>query len=435
MTVVLDIESLDLEGRGVAHREGKVIFVEGALPGERIEAKPGRNRKTYELATLVRVIKTSPQRVEPACPHFGNCGGCAMQHLAPAAQVAVKQRVLEDALGHIGTVSGYTVLPPLHGPDWHYRYRARLSARLVLKKGGMLVGFREKRSSYVADMQECRVLPRRVSDLLLPLRELLGGLSRPDRLPQIELAMGDDVLVLTLRHMEPLTDEDIRKLSDFGTAHDVCWWLQPKGPDSVHPLHREDADKLAYALPEFGLRMAYKPTDFTQVNHQLNRTMVSRALRLLQVEGHHRVADMFCGLGNFSLPLATQAAQVLGVEGSETLTRRAQEAAQANGLAGKAEFMPCNLFEIDARWLRERGRFDRMLIDPPREGAEALAVALAELAPQERPQRIVYVSCNPATLARDTAIMTHRGGYRLLAAGVMNMFPHTAHVESIAVFE
>ena len=435
MTVVLDIESLDLEGRGVARRDGKVVFVEGALPGERIEAQPGRNRKTYELANLTRVLKPSSQRVEPACPHFGVCGGCAMQHLATTAQVAVKQRVLEDALNHIGSVSGYTVLPPLYGPDWHYRYRARLSARLVPKKGGMLVGFREKRSSYVADMRECRVLPRKVSDMLVPLRELLGGLSRPDRLPQIELAMGDDVTVLTLRHMEPLTEDDIRQLSEFGVAHGVSWWLQPKGPDTVHPLHREDADKLAYGLPEFGLRMAYKPTDFTQVNHQLNRTMVSRALRLLQVEGHHRVADMFCGLGNFSLPLATQAAQVLGVEGSETLTRRAQEAAQANGLAGKTAFMPCNLFEIDAQWLRERGHFDRMLIDPPREGAEALSVALSELALEERPKRIVYVSCNPATLARDAAIMVHRGGYRLVAAGVMNMFPHTAHVESIAVFE
>ena len=435
MTVVLDIESLDLEGRGVARRDGKVIFVDGALPGERIEAQPGRNRKTYELANLTRVITPSSQRVEPACPHFGVCGGCAMQHLAPTAQVAAKQRVLEDALSHIGSVSGYTVLPPLYGPDWQYRYRARLSVRLVPKKGGVLVGFREKRSSYVADISECRVLPRKVSNLLLPLRELLGGMSTPDRLPQIELAMGDEVTVLTLRHMEPLTDDDIRKLSEFGVTHDVCWWLQPKGPDTVHPLHREDVDKLAYALPEFGLRMAYKPTDFTQVNHQLNRTMVSRALRLLQVESHHRVADMFCGLGNFSLPLATQAAQVLGVEGSETLTRRALEAAQANGLADKANFMPCNLFEIDAQWLRERGHFDRMLIDPPREGAEALSTALSELAPEERPKRIVYVSCNPASLARDAAIMVHRGGYRLLAAGVMNMFPHTAHVESIAVFE
>ncbi len=435
MTVVLDIESLDLEGRGVAHREGKVIFVTGALPGERIEAQPGRSKKNYELASMVRVLTPSSQRVEPACPHFGTCGGCAIQHLSPAAQVAVKQRVLEDALEHIGRVADYTVLPPLHGPNWHYRYRARLSTRFVRKKGGVLVGFREKRGAYVADMQECRVLPKQVSDLLMPLRELLGGLSTPDRLPQIELAMGDDLIVLNLRHMEALTDEDKRKLAEFGAARGVSWWLQPKGPDSVHPLQAEDAEKLAYSMPEFGLRMAFKPTDFTQVNHQLNRTMVSRALRLLQVESHHRVADMFCGLGNFSLPLATQAAYVLGVEGSETLTRRAQEAAQANGLAEKAEFMPCNLFEIDAEWLRARGHFDRMLIDPPREGAEALVTALSALAPAERPKRIVYVSCNPATLARDTAIMTEQGGYRLLAAGVMNMFPHTAHVESIAVFE
>jgi len=323
----------------------------------------------------------------------------------------------------------------MHGANWHYRYRARLSARLVLKKGGMLVGFHEKRSSYVADIRECWILPRKVSDLLLPLRELLGSLSRPDRLPQIELAAGDDETTLTLRHMEPLLEADIQKLSRFGKAHGISWWLQPKGPDSVHPLNREDEDKLAYLLPEFGLRMAYRPTDFTQVNPALNRAMVSRAVQWLDVQAHHRVADFFCGLGNFSLPLATRAAQVVGVEGSAALTQRAQAAAQANNLAHKTRFLTCNLFEVDAHWLREQGKFERMLLDPPREGAEALALALAELTPAERPGRMVYVSCNPATLARDAAILVHRGGWRLRAAGILNMFPHTAHVESMAVFE
>jgi len=445
----LHIDSLDGQGRGVARRDGKVIFVEGGLPGEDVQAQPLRSRKSHELATLTQVIKASAQRVTPVCAHFGVCGGCAMQHLQPQAQVAVKQRVLEDALARIGGIdpaAGYTLLPPMHGPNWHYRHRARLSARLVLKKGGMLVGFHEKRSSYVADMRECWILPRKVSDLLLPLRQLLGSLSQPDRLPQIELAVGedhvdenrttgDDVITLTLRHMEPLTDADIVKLSAFGAAHDIHWWLQPKGPDSVHPLHDEDADKLAYYLPEFGLRMAYRPTDFTQVNPALNRALVSRAVQLLQVQAHHRVADLFCGLGNFSLPLASCAAQVVGVEGSATLTRRAQAAAQANGLAHNTCFLSCNLFEVDIHWLREQGRFDRMLLDPPREGAEALALALAELTAEERPERLVYVSCNPATLARDTAILVHRGGWRLSATGVLNMFPHTAHVESIAVFE
>jgi len=443
MTVNADtlyIESLDLEGRGVARRDGKVVFVDGGLPGETVQAQSLRSRKSHELAKLAHVITASPQRVTNTCPHFGVCGGCAMQHLQPQAQVAVKQRVLEDALARIGAVSGYTVLPAMHGANWHYRYRARLSARLVLKKGGMLVGFHEKRSSYVADIRQCWILPRKVSDLLLPLRELLGSLSQPDRLPQIELAVGegttaDEVTTLTLRHMEPLTDADIQKLSRFGKTHGISWWLQPKGPDSVHPLNREDEDKLAYLLPEFGLRMAYRPTDFTQVNPALNRAMVSRAVQWLDVQAHHRVADFFCGLGNFSLPLATRAAQVAGIEGSATLTRRAQAAAQANGLAHKTCFLTCNLFEVDARWLREQGKFERMLIDPPREGAEALALALSELTGEERPSRMVYVSCNPATLARDTAILVHRGGWRLRAAGILNMFPHTAHVESMAVFE
>jgi len=449
--MLLDIESLDGEGRGVARHDGKVVFVEGGLPGERVQAMALRSRKNHELAKLTRVLKPSPQRVADTCPHFGTCGGCAMQHLHPQAQVAVKQRVLEDALARIGGLGGgagdgaggWTVLSPLHGPSWHYRWRARLSARLVPKKGGMLVGFHEKRSSYVADIRECRILPRKVSDLLLPLRALLGSLSCPDRLPQIELAagercgddVGEDITVLILRHMEPLTTEDIQKLSDFGSAHAISWWLQPKGPDSAHPLHRQDENRLAYHLPEFGLRMAYRPTDFTQINPALNRVMVSRALQLLHVQPQHRVADFFCGLGNFSLPLATRTAQVLGVEGSEALTQRAQAAAQANGLSHNTRFLTRNLFEVDAHWLREQGRFDRMLIDPPREGAEALALALAELAPDERPGRMVYVSCNPATLARDTAILVHRGGWQLQAAGILNMFPHTAHVESIAVFE
>src|SRR5690554_6301658 len=432
---VLEIESLDLEARGIAHRDGKVIFVEGALPGERVEATTVRRKPSYEKARTERVIRASSQRVTPVCPHFGVCGGCAMQHLDPQAQVAIKQRALEDAFGHIGKLKPATVLPPMHGPTYGYRYRARLSVRLVPRKGGVLVGFRERHSSYVADMSQCLVMPRHVSDMLVPLRRMVESLSRPDRIPQIEVAVGDRTTALVLRHMETLTDRDIGILREFAKQWGISWWLQPKGPETVHLLDRADAGLLAYTLPEFGLRMEYKPTDFTQVNPYINRSLVSRALSLLGVQEDDRVADLFCGLGNFTLPLATRVREVVGVEGSSTLTERALESARAHGLHEKTRFSTLNLFEVDVEWLRKLGRFDRMLIDPPREGAEAVARALAALSDEERPVRIVYVSCNPATLARDAAILKHKGGYVLQAAGVVNMFPHTGHVESIAVFE
>ncbi|AZY49308.1 23S rRNA (uracil(1939)-C(5))-methyltransferase RlmD [Bordetella avium] len=432
---VLKIESLDLEARGIARRDGKVVFVEGALPGERVYAATVRRKPSYEIARVETVLTPSSQRVEPRCPHFGVCGGCAMQHLEPTSQVAIKQRALEDTFWHVGKIRPQRVLPPLHGPTWGYRYRARLSVRVVPKKGGVLVGFHERKSSYVADMRECHVLPRHVSDLLLPLRAMIAALSRPERIPQIEVALGEGVTALVLRHIEPLNDHDITVLRDFAARHNVQWWLQSKGPDTVHPLDPAHGDTLAYTMPEFGLRMPYRPTDFTQVNHAINRSMVSRALKLLEVQPTDRVADLFCGLGNFTLPLATQGREAVGVEGSKALTDRALEAAARHGLEGRTRFATLNLFEVDVSWLRGLGYFDRMLIDPPREGAHAVAQALSQLTPAERPRRIVYVSCNPATLARDAAIMVHEGGYVLKAAGVINMFPHTGHVESIAVFE
>lgn len=433
MQETLDIESLDMEARGVAHREGKVVFVEGALPGERVVARPLKTRPSYEVAEVERVLSASTQRVLPRCRHFGVCGGCAMQHLEPAAQVAVKQRVLEDAFAHIGKLKPATMLAPLQGPAWGYRFRARLSVRVVPSQGGVLIGFRERKSSFVADIRECHVLPAHVSHLLEPLHVLVAGLSAPDRVPQIELAVGDQVTVLVLRHLTPLKRQDIELLRGFGEQHGISWWLQPGGPETAHPLVRGDDSRLAYLLPAYGLRMPYRPTDFTQVNHALNRVLVVRALALLQCQPQDRVADLFCGLGNFSLPLASCSREVVGVEGSSALTERARLAAAQHGLADKAHFQTLNLFEIDVHWLRSLGYFDRMLIDPPRDGAQALAEALTALLPAERPRRIVYVSCNPATLARDVAIMTRKGGYRLEQAGVINMFPHTAHVESIAV--
>lgn len=428
------IESLDLEGRGIAHRDGKVVFVEGALPFETVRAEKLRSKNNYDTARIVKVLKSSSTRVKPRCEYYGVCGGCAMQHLNPRAQVAIKQRVLEDALARIGRVTPDTLLRPIMGSTWHYRYRARLSARAVAKKGTVLVGFHEKNPRYIADMTSCQVLPRHVSDVLPALRELIDRLSIRDRMPQIEVAVGQENTVLVLRNMHALTAEDEGLIRAFADAHRVDMWLQPKGPETVQPFYPQ-RENLYYDLPEFGVRMPYRPTDFTQVNFGINRVLVGRAVRLLDIQTHERVADFFCGLGNFTLPLATQASHVIGVEGSEQLNQRARQNAEFNHLTDKTEFHCRNLFEVTADDLRSLGRLDKYLIDPPREGAAALCEALGELKPSERPQRIVYVSCNPGSLARDAGILVEKAGYRLTHAGVVNMFPHTAHVESMAVFE
>lgn len=438
----LEVESLDLEAQGVARRaDGKVVFIEGALPGERVQVQVSRRKNAWEQGPISALARESAQRVKPACPHFGlhpgACGGCKMQHLHPAAQVAVKARVLEDNLLHLAKVRPERLLRSLHGPAWGYRYRARLSVRFVAKKNTVLIGFHERKSRYVADMQVCPVLDPAVSAMLMPLRELIGAMDQRDRLPQIELAAGDEVVALVLRHLAPLSRADADRLRAFGRTHGVQWWLQPGGPDTVHLLD-DGGPVLAYGLPEFGVTMPFKPTDFTQVNPQINRVLVQRAVRLLGVESGHRVIDWFCGLGNFTLPLATLAREVLGIEGSEALVQRARGNARANGLAANTRFEAQNLFEIGPADLERHGPAERWLVDPPREGAFALAKAVGEVhaaGGAGLPGRIVYVSCNPATLARDAGLLVHQGGYRCTAAGVVNMFPHTAHVESIAVFD
>ena len=406
--------------------------------------------------------RESSLRVAPRCPHFGlhqgACGGCKMQHLEASAQVAVKQRALEDNLWHLGKVRPEVILRAIEGPAWGYRYRARLSVRYVQKKNEVLIGFHERKSRYVADMRECHVLPPHVSALLLPLRALIMGLEARETCPQIELAAGDEITALVLRHLEPLSDGDRQQLRDFGARHGIQWWLQPKGPDTVHRLE-EGGPPLAYALPEFGIAMPFKPTDFTQVNPHINRVLVTRALRLLDARKDERVIDWFCGLGNFTLPIATQAGQVLGVEGSAALVARARQNCEQNQASAPAhqalaatEFAARNLFDMTAAQLVADGTADRWLVDPPREGAFALVKALAAIHQArigaedaeplppgaegwQPPRRIVYVSCNPATLARDAGLLVHQAGYRCSAAGVVNMFPHTAHVESMAVFD
>jgi len=428
------IESLDHEGRGVAHVEGKAIFIEGALTGEEVMYTSFRRKPNFENAYADAILKATSQRVTPGCPHFGVCGGCSMQHMDAVAQAAAKQRVLEDAFWHISRLKPETVLSPIVGPAWGYRRRARLTVRKVEKKGGVLVGFHEKRSSFVAVMDSCAVLPAPISALLPKLRALVGSLSIPDRLPQIEVAVGDTPAALVLRILEALTPDDEAKLRAFADRHDVHIYLQTGGPDTATIFHPPEAPWPAYRLPDFAIEMRFRPTDFTQVNHDVNRVLVRRALGLLAVQPGERVADMFCGLGNFTLPLARVGAQVVGVEGSAPLIARAKENAVANGLAERVEYHVANLFTATPESLAAWGRFDKMLIDPPREGAMELIKALG--APGESgPSRIVYVSCNPATLARDAAVLVNEKGYRLAAAGIANMFPHTSHVESIALFE
>jgi 23S rRNA (uracil1939-C5)-methyltransferase len=425
------IESLDHEGRGVARQDGKTLFVEGALPGGRVTFSSYRRKPNYELATAGRIIKPSSLRIEPRCRHFGICGGCSMQHLDAPGQAAAKQRVLEDAFWHIGRLRPETVYPAIQGSAWAYRSRARLSVRLVPKKGGVLVGFHEKRSSYIADMDSCEVLPSAVSKLLPLLRRLVGALSVADQLPQIEVAVGDAVTVLVLRILQPLTPSDEAQLRRFAEEHGIQFWLQPGGPDSAHPFHPAEAPALGYALPDFDLQLRFRPNEFTQVNQGINRMLLRRAMHLLQPRPGERIGDLFCGLGNFTLPIARSGAYAFGVEGSQALVRRAEENAALNGLSGLVGFSVANLFEAKPELLAGWGRLDKWLIDPPREGAIELVKAIGE----DGPQSIVYVSCSPATLARDAAVLVHEKGYRLRGAGIANMFPQTSHVESIALFE
>lgn len=438
----MKITALDMDARGVGHLQnedgsvGKVVFVDGALPGEIVSFQTYRKKPHWENAQMTQLHRESSQRTKPKCGYFGLCGGCSMQHLDANAQVAIKQRVLEDNLWHISKVKPVTILRPIMGPTWGYRYRARLSVRNVIKKGIVLVGFHEKKSRYVANTKTCEILPPHVSSMLVPLRELIAKLSIVNHLPQIELAIGEDVTAMVLRIMQPFNAADEVLLKAFADKFKVQWWLQAKGLESVE-IYYPKTPQLHYSLPEFGIKMPFIPTDFTQVNHHINRVLVVRALRLLDAQPDERIADLFCGLGNFTLPIATKAKLVVGIEGSDTLTKRAFENATVNGLSHKTSFSTRNLFEISSDDLLSLGKFDRYLIDPPRDGAMVLCEVLVQLSSSHHdfmPKRIVYVSCSPGTLARDAGLLV-KAGYVMNFAGVVNMFPHTSHVESIAVFD
>jgi len=462
VTEPVRVEALDLDAQGIARltpneeelaqgQSGKVIFIKGALPTELVTYTITGDKTRFSKAKVREVLKPAVFRAEPKCAAFGVCGGCTMQHLDIRAQVAMKQRVLEDDLHHIAKVKPEEILRPMGGPAWEYRHRARLSAvNRSIKKGTVLIGFHEGKSGYVADMLACEILPKHVSDLLPEMRKLVMALSIVDRMPQIEIAVGepedpnsDDpkknkpVTALVFRNLQSLTPADEVLMRAFADEHQVWIWLQPKGIETVAPFYPETG-KLCYRLPEFEIEMPFKPADFTQVNHMMNRSLVSRAIRLLEVKETDRVLDLFCGIGNFTLPLARKAKQVLGIEGLATLTTRAKQNAEHNGLQDKASFMQSDLFEVTTETIASWGRAERWLMDPPREGAMEICKSLADLHLQNSdllPQRIVYVSCNPKTLARDTDILCHQAGYTLKGAGIVNMFPHTSHVESMAVFE
>ncbi len=427
------VAALNSDGEGVV-REGKTAFVAGALPGERISFQRMAQHKGYDEARLLEVLAASPERVVPQCKHFGVCGGCALQHLDHEAQLRTKEQALRDALQRVGHATPQEWLSPLRGPVWGYRRRARLGARYVTAKGRSLVGFRERTSSFVADIDHCEVLVPRVGAMIPALSQLVTELSIRTRMPQIEVAAADNQLALVMRTLLPLTAADRERLVAFEQAHGVRIYLQAGSPNKLETLDGAD-EPLWYELPEFDLRLTFRPSDFVQVNGEMNRLLISRVVQLLALDGQSRVLDLFCGLGNFTLPLARRAAHVVGIEGEEGLVQRARENALANHL-GNVAFHAANLAgeEAAAECLRlaaQHGAYSHVLLDPPRTGARDVLPTVAQLAPR----RVVYVSCHPGSLARDLDILVHEHGFVLRSAGIVDMFPHTNHVESIAVLD
>jgi len=426
-----DIVDLTHEAAGVARIDGKTVFVADALPGERVVLRRTHRQRKLDYAVTEQVLRASADRVQPRCPHFGLCGGCALQHLAPDAQLAFKQTQLVENLARLGAVQAERLLPPLRGPVWNYRRRARVGIKLVPRKGKVLVGFRERSSPYVADLQECHVLVEPVGALMTPLGQMVEQLTIASRVPQAEVAVADDAVVLVLRVLDAPTAADLERMAAFGREHAVRIYLQPGGPDTIAPLDPASVSApLSYRLPQHDVTIQFEPTDFIQVNGALNQAMVDRALEVLEPAPTDTVLDLFCGLGNFSLPLARRAAQVVAVEGDAALVGRARDNAARNGIAN-VEFHVADLFKDVAGLPWTRRRYDRVLLDPPRAGAKEILPLVAG----SGAQRVVYISCHSGSLARDAGLLVREHGFRLTATGVMDMFPHTTHVEAMAVFE
>ena len=425
------IESLSHEGRGVLHVNGKTVFVDNALPGETVRFRYLRRRSKRDEAEAVEILAPSPRRVTPFCAHFQACGGCSLQHMDPAYQIEHKQHVLLEQLRRMGGLEPREVLPPLTGPLQGYRRKARLGARYVFRKERVLVGFRERRGSFIADIEHCGVLHPSVAGLFPALKALLGELSIYDRIPQIEVAVGEGTTVLVLRHLAPLSPEDNEKLRVFEAQHGIRFWLQPGGPGSAAPLQPEaDGNGLYYRFDDEDITLYFHPLDFTQVNFAMNRVMLKRILELLQPAADDMVLDLFCGLGNFSLPLARHVAGITGVEGDAALLQQARANAERNNI-NNARFLQADLYSEDLPGGFPGTNYDKVLLDPPRAGALAILQQLDLSAVK----KLVYVSCNPATFAMDAGVLVREKGLTLIAAGIMDMFPHTSHVESIALFE
>lgn len=423
------IESLSHDGRGVTHVDGKTVFIDGALPDEEVTFRYLSKHRKFDQGQVVEVVSPSADRVEPRCPHFGLCGGCSLQHMEPGAQILAKQKILLENLQHIGGVEPDRILEPLIGPHWGYRNKARLGAKFVIKKARVLVGFRERHKSYVADLTRCEVLHPSVGLRITELAELIQELSVRAGIPQIEVAVGQVATALIFRHLESLADNDVTRLVEFGRSRDLHIYLQPGGVETVTALWPEDS-QLCYQLPKYDIRINFHPTDFVQINPGMNVALVDRVVECLDPEPDDRVLDLFCGLGNFSLPLARNAGQVIGVEGDVGLIRRAGENAQQNGI-DNAQFHCADLTEDVSGSPWAKSAYNKILLDPPRCGAKELMHRI----PQWNAQQVVYISCHPGSLARDAGALVNDYGYRLVSAGVMDMFPHTTHMESIAVFE
>lgn len=421
-----EIESLSHEGRGVAHLDGKAVFIDNALPGEEVMFIYTSQRKAFDQGRAVEIIKPSVDRVEPACPHFGVCGGCSLQHMSAEAQLAHKQSALIDQFQHIGKLKVENILPPITAEQWGYRRKARLGVRFVVKKDKLLVGFRERSSGFLTDMSSCAVLHESVGQHIKDLQTLVRSLDAYQSIAQIEVAVGDELTTLVFRNLIELAEADQEKLITFAKQFNVQVWLQPGNSSTAYPLWPRDS-RLYYAMPEYGVELDFLPIDFTQVNYGINHQMVARAIELLELKPEYNVLDLFCGIGNFSLPLARKARKVIGIEGSEALVARAKENAERNGIMN-VDYLVADL----TTYLPSADEpIDRLLLDPSRSGAWEVVERMKKL----KPQRIVYVSCNIATLARDAGELVANQGYKLVSAGIMDMFPHTAHVESIAVFE
>ncbi len=427
----VNIESLSHDGRGIATINGKTTFVSGAITHEKVTCKIIKKHSRYNEAEIIDIIDAAPQRVVPDCAHFSVCGGCSMQHINVTTQIQLKQQTLLEQLKHFGRVIPETILPPLSGNPWGYRRKARLGVRYVRKKERLLVGFREKSSHYLADIKHCLVLHPSVGQRITELSELIARLEQYEHIPQIEVAVSDTETALVFRHLTPLPDQDIQQLCEFGKQHNIIIYLQPNSPAAIQKIWPHDHNnKMTYSLADYQLKMQFHPLDFTQINGEVNQLMLKQALHLLDPQPSDEVLDLFCGLGNFTLPIARYAKNVSGIEGSHEMVMRAKENAQLNKI-DNADFFTANLMEPEpaSTWLKKQ--YNKIVLDPPRTGAKEIIAFF----PHFSARRIVYVSCNPATLARDAGELVHTHGYQLKKVGVINMFPHTSHIEAIALFE